>query len=87
MLLPIPVFLAPYNPDWPHIAAVHSARLFVLGYLRAQPDVASAYEKEKRRARDLHPNDSHAYTDEKAAWIQAAEKKALRWFNAQAAHT
>jgi GrpB-like predicted nucleotidyltransferase (UPF0157 family) len=28
---PIPVFLAPYNPDWPHIAALHSARLSVLG--------------------------------------------------------
>jgi GrpB-like predicted nucleotidyltransferase (UPF0157 family) len=178
MLPPIPVFLAPYNPEWPHIAAMHSARLCVLGsvvvkvhhigstsvpglaakpvidlmplvtdlseldrersrvealgyswhgelgitgrryctlsdvtgnrivqlhffasdspqvarhiafrdYLRAHPAVANAYEKEKRRARDLHPNDSHAYTDEKSAWIQAAEAKALIWFNAQTAH-
>jgi hypothetical protein len=29
-------------------------------------------EKEKRRARDRYPNDSHAYTDEKDAWIQRA---------------
>jgi len=49
-------------------------------YLRAHPDVASAYEKEKRRARGLHPNDSHAYTDEKDAWIRDTEAKALTWF-------
>ena len=49
-------------------------------YLRAHPDAASAYEKEKRRARDFHPNDSHAYTDEKDAWIRATEAKALTWF-------
>ena len=35
-------------------------------YLRACPEAARAYENEKRRARDLHPNDSHAYTDAKA---------------------
>jgi GrpB-like predicted nucleotidyltransferase (UPF0157 family) len=49
-------------------------------YLRAHPDVAVAYEKEKRRARDLHSNDSHAYTDEKDAWIRATQAKALTWF-------
>jgi GrpB-like predicted nucleotidyltransferase (UPF0157 family) len=49
-------------------------------YLRAHPDAARAYEAEKRRARDLHPNDSHAYTDEKNAWIRGAEAKALVWF-------
>jgi len=170
---PIPVLLVSYDPEWPHLANAHSARLSVLGsvlvavhhigstsvpglaakpiidlmplvsslcdldrqrqciealgygwhgelgiagrryctlanesgtrivqlhffaadspevtrhlafrdYLRAHPEERNAYEREKRRARDLHPNDSHAYTDEKAAWIQAAERKALAWFN------
>jgi GrpB-like predicted nucleotidyltransferase (UPF0157 family) len=49
-------------------------------YLRAHPEAAGAYEKEKRRARDLYPNDSHAYTDEKAAWIRETEAKAVVWF-------
>ncbi len=49
-------------------------------YLRAYPEVARAYEREKYRARDLHPADSHAYTDEKAPWIQDVEVKALIWF-------
>jgi GrpB-like predicted nucleotidyltransferase (UPF0157 family) len=54
-------------------------------YLRAHPDAAGAYEKEKRRARDLHPDDSHAYTDEKDAWVRATEVKALIWFAEQKA--
>jgi GrpB-like predicted nucleotidyltransferase (UPF0157 family) len=52
-------------------------------YLRAHREAAIAYEKEKRRARDLHPNDSHAYTDEKAAWVQDMEAKAVTWFAEQ----
>ena len=52
-------------------------------YLRAHPEATIAYEKEKRRARDLHPNDSHAYTDEKAAWVQDMEAKAVTWFAEQ----
>jgi len=172
MLQPIPVILAPYNPDWPQMAAGHAERLRVLGstlvivhhigstsvpglaakpvidlmplvtaladldrqrghvealdyewhgeygiagrryctlsdedgiravqlhffeknspqaerhiafrdYLRAHPDMAAAYENEKRRARDLHPNDSHAYTDEKSAWIRKTEAAALIWY-------
>jgi GrpB-like predicted nucleotidyltransferase (UPF0157 family) len=54
-------------------------------YLRSHPEEATAYEKEKRRARDLHPNDSHAYTDEKAEWIHGAQVKALIWFSAHQA--
>ncbi len=52
-------------------------------YLRAHPEAAIAYENEKRRARDLHPNDSHAYTDQKATWIRDTEAKALIWFAEQ----
>jgi GrpB-like predicted nucleotidyltransferase (UPF0157 family) len=54
---------------WRHIA--------FRDYLRAHAEVAAAYEGEKRRARDLHPNDSHAYTDEKSAWVRDTEAKAL----------
>ena len=48
-------------------------------YLRDFPEVAAAYELEKRRARDLHPSDSHAYGQEKAAWIAKFERVALIW--------
>jgi len=52
-------------------------------YLRAHPDTARAYEAEKRRARDLHPGDSNAYCDEKAAWVQKTEAAALVWLAGQ----
>jgi GrpB-like predicted nucleotidyltransferase (UPF0157 family) len=52
-------------------------------YLRAHREVAHAYEKEKRRARDLHPDDSHGYTDEKDGWIRRIEADALAWFAKQ----
>jgi len=50
-------------------------------YLRAHPDIAMAYEAEKRRARVLHPDDSHAYSDEKSAWIHETETAALAWYS------
>jgi GrpB-like predicted nucleotidyltransferase (UPF0157 family) len=49
-------------------------------YLRTHREIARAYEEEKRRARDLHPDDSHAYTDEKGGWIRRIEADALAWF-------
>jgi GrpB-like predicted nucleotidyltransferase (UPF0157 family) len=52
-------------------------------YLRAHPAITAEYEREKRRARDLHPNDSHAYTDEKSEWVRGAEVRALDWFARQ----
>jgi len=67
-----------FKADSPH-AERHIA---FRDYLRAHPKTASAYENEKRRARDLHPNDSHAYSDEKAAWIQNVEAAALIWYAA-----
>jgi GrpB-like predicted nucleotidyltransferase (UPF0157 family) len=48
-------------------------------YLRAHPDLAAEYEREKLRARDLHPEDALAYNDEKNAWIRNAERDALAW--------
>ncbi|MGA9885808.1 MAG: GrpB family protein [Candidatus Acidiferrales bacterium] len=46
-------------------------------YLRDNPEVALAYDREKRRCRDLHPDDSHAYTDAKTAWIDSIMHRAL----------
>ena len=68
-----------FSADSPQVARHIAFR----EYLRAHPESAIAYEKEKRRARDLHPGDSHAYTDEKAAWIRDTEAKALIWFTEQ----
>jgi GrpB-like predicted nucleotidyltransferase (UPF0157 family) len=65
----------------PHI----TRHLAFRDYLRAHPEERKAYEEEKLRARDLYPNDSHSYTDEKAAWIRTAEARALKWFGLQQA--
>jgi GrpB-like predicted nucleotidyltransferase (UPF0157 family) len=49
-------------------------------FMKAHPDIAKQYEQEKRRAAALHPYDSLAYNDEKAAWVQHYEKEALAWY-------
>jgi GrpB-like predicted nucleotidyltransferase (UPF0157 family) len=46
-------------------------------YLRARPDVAHAYDAEKARCQDLHPLDSHAYSDCKCDWISRVQSEAL----------
>jgi GrpB-like predicted nucleotidyltransferase (UPF0157 family) len=68
-----------FQVDSPH-AVRHIA---FRDYLREHPDVARAYEDEKRRARALHPENSHAYGDAKSAWIRETEAAALTWYGAR----
>lgn len=49
-------------------------------YLRANAEISLAYDQEKRRCRDLHPDDSHAYTNAKAAWIDSVMPRALVFY-------
>jgi GrpB-like predicted nucleotidyltransferase (UPF0157 family) len=45
--------------------------------LRADPALAREYDAEKRRCRELFPEDSHAYSDAKSCWIEATLARIL----------
>jgi GrpB-like predicted nucleotidyltransferase (UPF0157 family) len=64
-----------FKTESPHVERHMAFR----DYIRAHP--ARAYAIEKRRALDLHPDNSHAYADEKETWIRDTETKALIWFS------
>jgi GrpB-like predicted nucleotidyltransferase (UPF0157 family) len=68
-----------FQANSPHV----ERHIALRDYLRAHPEIARAYENEKRRAQRLYPDDSHRYGDEKAAWIRDAEVKALNWYAQQ----
>lgn len=52
-------------------------------FLRAHAAKAREYETVKLRSRDQHPDDSHAYTEAKSAWIQATETEALAFYRSR----
>jgi GrpB-like predicted nucleotidyltransferase (UPF0157 family) len=52
-------------------------------FLRVNPAAAMEYDAEKRRCRELHPDDSHAYSAAKATWMAAILPHALAYFARQ----
>ena len=56
--------------------------------IAARVDIADSADaecaREKMRARDLNPEDSHAYSAAKSAWIVAAEAEAMAEWHAGA---
>ena len=48
-------------------------------YLRARREEALEYERVKRAAAAMCPDDVLAYNDAKSVWIKACERRALLW--------
>ncbi|SDJ14248.1 GrpB family protein [Salimicrobium halophilum] len=49
-------------------------------YLRAHPDVASAYGTLKRSLAETYPEDMESYISGKEEWIRTTEERAIRWY-------
>lgn len=60
----------------PHI----TRHLAFRDYLRAFSKKAAAYADVKAKARDLHPLNSHDYSNAKSDWVKTTEIEALNWF-------
>lgn len=54
-------------------------------YLREHSDIATAYQVEKLRCRDLCPADKSAYSERKSDWVRRVEADALIWAERRAA--
>ncbi len=54
-------------------------QLVFRNYLRAHPDMAKAYQSEKKRCQKLYPDNSVAYSAEKGEWIRRVLVDAFAW--------
>jgi GrpB-like predicted nucleotidyltransferase (UPF0157 family) len=52
-------------------------------YLNARPDLAREYDALKAHCRDLHPLNTHAYTDCKNPWIRTIEAGSIAFFRSR----
>jgi GrpB-like predicted nucleotidyltransferase (UPF0157 family) len=64
-----------YQPD-----SIDARKQLVFrNYLRHFPDIAAAYQKEKKRCQALYPDNSVAYSAEKGEWIRRVLVDAFAW--------
>jgi len=74
--LSLSIQLHVFETGSPHI----ERHLAFRDFLRAHPEKARSYEAVKLRSRDQHPDNSHAYSNAKSAWIVATEAEAISFY-------